>query len=76
MIPRAKKFFVRSFCFDVMSSPSSERSLSVEIGISNRAYCLSEPSWQRVRGVAGLGQVRGGERVAVDDQGAARRQVA
>ncbi len=34
MIPSAKKFFVRSFCLLVMSSPSSERSLSVEIGIS------------------------------------------
>ena len=45
MIPRAKKFFVRSFCFEVMSSPSSERSLRVEMGISNKAYCLSEPSW-------------------------------
>ena len=44
MIPSAKKFFVRSFCFDVMSSPSSERSLSVEIGISKSANCLSEPS--------------------------------
>ncbi len=32
--PRAKKFLVRSFCLLVMSSPSSERSLSVEIGTS------------------------------------------
>jgi hypothetical protein len=44
MIPSAKKFFVRSFCFDVMSRPSSERSLSVEIGISKTVNCLSEPS--------------------------------
>ena len=42
--PSAKKFFVRSFCFDVMSRPSSERSLSVEIGTSNTVTCLSEPS--------------------------------
>ena len=34
MIPRAKKFLVRSFCLLVISSPSSDRSLSVEIGIS------------------------------------------
>ena len=44
MIPSAKKFFVRSFCLVVMSSPSSERSLSVEIGISKMVYALSEPS--------------------------------
>jgi len=44
MMPRAKKFFVRSFCLLVMSRPSSDRSLSVEIGISKRAYCFSEPS--------------------------------
>jgi hypothetical protein len=49
MIPRAKKFFVRSFCLLVMSSPSRDRSLRVEIGISNRAYCFKEPS---VRGFA------------------------
>ena len=34
MIPSAKKFLVRSFCLLVMSSPSSDRSLSVEIGTS------------------------------------------
>ena len=44
MIPSAKKFFVRSFCFVVMSRPSSARSLSVEIGISKTVNCLSEPS--------------------------------
>ena len=32
--PSAKKFLVRSFCLLVMSRPSSEPSLSVEIGIS------------------------------------------
>ncbi len=42
--PRAKKFFVRSFCFEVMSSPSSARSLRVEMGTSKTVYCLSEPS--------------------------------
>ena len=42
--PRAKKFFVRSFCFEVMSRPSSERSLRVEIGTSKTVNCLSEPS--------------------------------
>ena len=44
MSPSAKKFFVRSFCLVVMSSPSSERSLSVEIGISKSCTALSEPS--------------------------------
>ena len=44
MIPSAKKFLVRSFCLVVMSSPSSERSLSVEIGISKVVNALSEPS--------------------------------
>ena len=44
MSPSAKKFFVRSFCFEVMSRPSSERSLSVEIGISKVVNGLSEPS--------------------------------
>ena len=44
MIPRAKKFLVRSFCLLVISSPSSARSLSVEIGISKSVYGLSEPS--------------------------------
>ena len=44
MIPSAKKFFVRSFCLVVMSSPSSERSLSDEIGISKVVYAFSEPS--------------------------------
>ena len=42
--PSAKKFLVRSICFEVMSSPSSERSLSVEIGTSKTVYALSEPS--------------------------------
>ena len=42
--PSAKKFFVRSFCFDVISRPSSDRSLRVEIGTSNTVTCLSEPS--------------------------------
>ena len=32
--PRAKKFLVRSICLVVISRPSSERALSVEIGIS------------------------------------------
>ena len=32
--PRAKKFFVRSICFEVMSRPSSDRVFRVEIGIS------------------------------------------
>ena len=44
MMPSAKKFLVRSFCLEVMSSPSSARSLSVEMGISKTVYCLSEPS--------------------------------
>ncbi len=44
MSPRAKKFLVRSFCFEVMSRPSSERSLSVEMGISKVVYGLSDPS--------------------------------
>ena len=44
MIPSAKKFLVRSFCLLVMSSPSSERSLSVEIGTSKTMKSLSEPS--------------------------------
>ena len=44
MSPRAKKFLVRSFCLVVMSSPSSERSLRVEIGTSKTVYGLSEPS--------------------------------
>ena len=48
MIPRAKKFFVRSTCLFVISSPSRARALSVEIGISKTVYCLSEPS---VRGL-------------------------
>ena len=34
MTPRAKKFFVRSTCLAVMSSPSRARALSVEIGIA------------------------------------------
>ena len=42
--PSAKKFFVRSFCLVVMSSPSSERSLSVEIGTSKTVKAFSEPS--------------------------------
>ncbi len=44
MRPSAKKFFVRSFCFEVMSRPSSERSLRVEIGTSKTVNCLSDPS--------------------------------
>ena len=44
MRPSAKKFLVRSFCFDVISRPSRERSLSVEIGTSNTVNCLREPS--------------------------------
>ena len=75
MSPSAKKFFVRSFCFDVMSRPSSERSLSVEIGISKTRELLERAVGQRVRRVAGLVQVLLGERVAVDDQRAAGRQV-
>ena len=58
MIPSAKKFLVRSFCLLVMSSPSSERSLSVEIGISNSVYGLERAVGQRVRGVGRLVQVR------------------
>ena len=42
--PSAKKFLVRSFCLLVMSRPSSERSLSVEIGTSKTVKALSEPS--------------------------------
>ena len=34
MTPRAKKFLVRSTCFEVMSSPSRARALSVVTGIS------------------------------------------
>ena len=34
MMPRAKKFLVRSFCLLVMSRPSRARSLRVEMGIS------------------------------------------
>ena len=44
MTPSAKKFLVRSFCLLVISRPSSERSLRVEIGISNVVYGLSDPS--------------------------------
>ena len=44
IMPSAKKFFVRSFCLDVMSRPSSERSLRPLIGTSNTVTCLSEPS--------------------------------
>ena len=34
MRPSAKKFFVRSICFEVIPRPSSAPALSVEIGIS------------------------------------------
>ncbi len=44
MRPSAKKFFVRSTCLAVMSSPSSARALSVETGISKTVYALSESS--------------------------------
>ncbi len=44
MIPRAKKFFVRSICFVVISRPSSARALRVVIGISKTVYDDSEPS--------------------------------
>jgi len=44
MTPRAKKFFVRSACFDVMSRPSRAPALSVEIGIPKTANEESEPS--------------------------------
>ncbi len=44
MTPRAKKFFVRSTCFAVISSPSSARALRVLIGISWTLYSLREPS--------------------------------
>ncbi len=44
MSPSAKKFLVRSFCLLVMSSPSSELSLRVEIGTSKTVNALSEPS--------------------------------
>ena len=44
MRPSAKKFFVRSTCLLVMSSPSSAFALRVEIGTSKTLYCLSDPS--------------------------------
>ena len=44
MSPRAKKFFVRSICLFVISSPSRARTLSVEMGIAKTVYWLSEPS--------------------------------
>ena len=44
MTPRAKKFFVRSTCFAVMSRPSRAPALSVEIGIGNTENAESDPS--------------------------------
>ena len=44
MIPRAKKFLLRSICLVDISRPSSARALRVEIGISKTVKALSEPS--------------------------------
>ena len=44
MMPKAKKFLVRSTCLLVMSRPSSARALSALMGIEKTVYDLSEPS--------------------------------
>ena len=75
MTPRAKKFFVRSTCFAVMSRPARAPALRVEIGITKTPNPESEPSVEGACGVAGLRQVGRRERVAVDDDRAARDDV-
>ena len=66
---------VRSICFQVMSRPSSDRVLRVEIGTSKTRVRLERAVGQRVARVGRLVQVRLGEGIAVDDQRAAGRQV-